>query len=112
MKRIVVGEETINLQDLQNLVDGEEVELDIGGRKIVKKIKHTELFQGEVVRIFSHKPNSYEWGPTKSRHKIHYYSEEDGLKKVRIAKKIAEGTEEGGEKKDVVLGYEEVVRKG
>ncbi len=99
MKKIVIGEGFINLQDIDALEDGEEVEIELNGNKTVKKIKKTELFKGEVVRVFQHRPNSYEFGKVGNRHKIYYYSEDNGLQKVKSAKKLETeaAKQEGGE---------------
>ncbi|MAH51944.1 hypothetical protein CMI37_39365 [Candidatus Pacearchaeota archaeon] len=114
MKRILIGQDSINLQDLEGIEDGDEVEIEMGGKKVIKKIKNTELFEGQIVRVFAHRPNSYEFGKAGNRHKIHYYSIEDGIKKMTNAKRLDELSDlsfdeiKKKESKDVELSFEEL----
>ena len=96
MKKIVIEDDILNFQDFEgNLEEGEEIEVMVDGKKQVKKVKKTELFgDAQIIRLFKHSGNSYEFGPAKDRHKIHYFSESDGKKKLVAALRIAKMKED------------------
>ena len=89
MKKIIISNEIVNLQDFDDEIkEDEEVEITKDGKTEIKKLKKTELFDATIIRVFRYSPNSYEFGKAGARHKINYYSEEDAKKKITTAKKI------------------------
>jgi hypothetical protein len=86
MKKILLNNNSVSLQDFDDEIeDGEDIEVVKDGIVEKLKIKKTELFDAQIFRLFKHSPNSFEFGKAGNRHKIHYFSKEDGEKKVRNA---------------------------
>ncbi len=89
MKRLIIDDEALKVAS-EELLDGELVEIQLANGDIVKKTvkKMSELFDAEIKRLFVHQPNSFEWGKAGNRHKVYYYSKEDGEKKIAAAKEL------------------------
>ena len=117
--KIVISGDSVSLQDFDEVGEGQDVTIEKDGKIITRKIKKTELFEAkEVIRVFNHKPNSYEFGKAGNRHKIHYYSLEDGKKKLNNARDLEKlaigdtGTQTGTEStEDVDLDFSELNKR-
>jgi len=96
MKKLLIEADILQFRDFNSdLEDGEEVEIMVDGKKTIKKVKKTELFgDAQIIRLFKHSGNSYEFGKAGNRHKLHYFSESDGIKKLKSAFKISKMRED------------------